>query len=190
MRTEREALIDCLQKLNRVGIEYMLTGSMSSNYWGVPRTTHDIDFVIQFVQADVPRLVAEFETDFFIQEPSVRSALRPPYQFNALDDHSALKVDFWTLRPDPLDREMFARRVQVTLFGEPAFVSSAEDIILAKLRWNQLSPSDRQLQDIAGVLASQQGRLDLAYLRKWAGTINELSLLEDLLSGKIKLKDT
>jgi hypothetical protein len=190
MRTEREALIDCLQKLNRVGIAYMLTGSMSSNYWGVPRTTHDIDFVIQFEQADVSKLVTEFESDFFIQESSVRAALRPPYQFNALDDHSALKVDFWTLRPDPFDCEMFARRVQVALFGEKAYVSSAEDIILAKLRWNQLNPSDRQLQDIAGVISSQQDQLNFDYLRKWAGHLNERALLEDLLAARIRVKDT
>jgi hypothetical protein len=190
MRTEREALIDCLQKLYRVGIDYMLTGSMASNYWGIPRTTHDIDFVVQFSAADVARIVAEFSTDFFIQESAVRSALRPPFQFNALDDHSALKVDFWTLRPDALDREMFSRRVKATLFDEPAFISSAEDILLAKLRWNRISPSDRQLQDMAGVLASQQGKLDLDYLRKWAASIGESSLLEEVLSGKIKVKDT
>jgi hypothetical protein len=44
---ERELLVDCLRRLNRTGVAYYLTGSMASNYWGIPRTTHDLDFVVQ-----------------------------------------------------------------------------------------------------------------------------------------------
>ena len=46
MRNERELLLDCLRRLNQSGIPYMLTGSMASNQWGIPRSTHDIDIVI------------------------------------------------------------------------------------------------------------------------------------------------
>jgi len=45
MRTEQKLLTDCLVRLERAGVAYMLAGSMASNYWGVPRTTHDLDFV-------------------------------------------------------------------------------------------------------------------------------------------------
>ena len=52
--TERELLVDCLRRLNRTGVVYYLTGSMASNYWGIPRTTHDLDFVVQFHATAVP----------------------------------------------------------------------------------------------------------------------------------------
>jgi hypothetical protein len=58
--TEKELLIDCLIRLNRVGIPYMLTGSMASNYWGIPRTTHDLDFVVQIPESAISVLVASF----------------------------------------------------------------------------------------------------------------------------------
>jgi hypothetical protein len=60
MRSEKELLIDCLQRLNRSGISYMLTESMASNYWGIPRTTHDLDFVLLMQPADVASLVDAF----------------------------------------------------------------------------------------------------------------------------------
>jgi hypothetical protein len=60
MRSEKELLIDCLQRLNRSGISYMLTGSMASNCWGIPRTTHDLDFVLVMQPADVASLVDAF----------------------------------------------------------------------------------------------------------------------------------
>ena len=34
---QRELLVDCLGRLNRTGVSYYVTGSMASNYWGVPR---------------------------------------------------------------------------------------------------------------------------------------------------------
>lgn len=59
MRTERELLVDCLERLNRLSVPYMLVGSMASNYWGIPRTTHDLDFVLVLQPAGVESLAAE-----------------------------------------------------------------------------------------------------------------------------------
>jgi hypothetical protein len=48
--TERELTIDAVRRLNRAGIAYLLTGAMASNYLGIPRTTHDLDFVVLSVR--------------------------------------------------------------------------------------------------------------------------------------------
>jgi len=187
--TEQELLVDCLTRLNRTGLAYMLTGSMASNYWGIPRTTHDLDFVVSFQPADVPAIVAAFEQDYFIQEASVRAASAPPFQFNAIDTRSALKIDFWLLRADAFEQEMFARRISTTLFGTPAWMATAEDVILHKLYWHSLNPSDRQLDDAAGVAAVQEG-LDVEYLRRWGKRLSLGSMLDDLLAGRIRPKST
>jgi len=68
---------------------------MASNYRGIPRTTHDLDFVVQFPAAAVPLIFQEFNGDFYIDEAAVRAVYEPPHQFNAVDSRSALKVDFW-----------------------------------------------------------------------------------------------
>jgi hypothetical protein len=101
-----------------------------------------------------------------------------------------LKVDFWPLPPTrPFDVEMFARRVRVDIFREPAWIATAEDVILHKLYWDLLTPSERQLGDAAGVAAIQTG-LDRAYPRSWASQLGVLQRLEDLLAGKILPKQT
>ncbi|MGC6448824.1 MAG: hypothetical protein ACON5J_20520 [Rubripirellula sp.] len=51
--TESELLLDCLRRLELCGINYMLVGSMAGNYWGIPRSTHDIDFVIEYDETQV-----------------------------------------------------------------------------------------------------------------------------------------
>ncbi len=66
--TERDLLIDCLRRLNSAGLSYLLTGSMAGNYWGIPRTTHDLDFVIQLPPSAVPKMMTAFSGDFFLDE--------------------------------------------------------------------------------------------------------------------------
>ncbi len=188
--TEQQLLVDCLRRLNGADLTYYLTGSMASNYWGIPRTTHDLDFVIQLPPSATAKIVSAFSPDYFIDEASVRAAYQPPHQFNAIDTRSALKVDFWLPKPAPFDREMLRRRVRVTLFGEPAWIITAEDCMLHKLLWNRITPSERQLSDAAGVAAVQLEKLDRPYLRKWAEVLGVSAELSQLLSGEIRPKGT
>ena len=187
---ERELLVDCLGRLNRTGVIYYLTGSMASNYWGIPRTTHDLDFVVQLPATAVPLIVQEFSEDFHLDNAAVHAVFEPPHQFNAIDPRSALKVDFWLAGTEPFDQEMLARRVQVTLFGEPAWISTAEDVILHKLVWNRISPSDQQTGDAAGIVAVQAEALDKVYLGRWAGILDLSAELNRLLSGEIRPKNS
>jgi len=188
--TERELLLDCLHRLREINLPYMLTGSMASNYWGIPRTTHDLDFVIHLVPRLVPKLVGAFSDEFYLDEAAVRAACQPPDQFNAIDTRSALKVDFWVLRDAPFEREMFERRVAANLFGVEAHIAAAEDVILHKLYWHRLTPSERQLGDAAGIVSVQGQSLDLQYLRYWATELQVHDVLEDLLAGRIQPKHT
>jgi hypothetical protein len=189
--TERELLVDCLCRLNQLGLGYYLTGSMASNYWGIPRTTHVLDFVVQLPHSAIPAMVRAFSGDYNIDEAAVHAAAhQPPHQFNAIDTRSALKVDFWLPRPAAFDQEMFRRRVRVELFSEAAWVATAEDVILHKLVWNQITPSERQLGDAAGVVAVQRGLLDEAYLRNWASKLGIAVELDRLLRGEVRPKQS
>ncbi len=185
---ENDLLKDCLQRLNRTGINYMLTGSMASNAWGIPRTTHDLDFVIQIPPAAASLLAEAFSGDYYLDPETIQTAFRPPYQFNVIHIPSALKIDFWMLRPQPFEGEMFRRRLQYAILGEPAWISTPEDVILHKLYWHTITPSDRQLGDVAGVVAVQRGQLDVIYLRHWASELRLDALLEEALSGKFRPK--
>jgi len=188
--TEKDLLVDCLSRLNRADISYMLTGSMVSNYWGIPRTTHDLDFVVQLPEDAIGRLLKAFSGDFYLDEPAIRAGFSPPHMFNAIDTRSALKVDFWLLQPRPFEKNMFERRITTELFGQLARICTAEDVVLHKLHWNGISPSERQLGDAAGVVAVQGDEMDIPYMREWAEQLGVGAVLEDLLSGKIKPKAT
>jgi hypothetical protein len=188
--TEQELLIDCLKRLNRMNAAYMVTGSMASNYWGIPRSTHDLDFVLQLPRSSIPLLVSAFADSFFLQREAIESAYRSPHQFNLIDQRSALKIDFWVLHGDPFEESMFDRRLRIVVFGVDAWIATPEDVILHKLYWNRLNPSDRQVADASGVVAVQQEKLDKEYLRTRASQLNVSTVLEDLLAGRSAPKST
>lgn len=189
--TEQDLLLDCVRRLNAKGVVYMLTGSMASNAWGIPRTTHDLDFVIQLPPSQIPLFVTAFRSpDYHIDEVAIRAAFKAPFQFNVIHISSALKADFWMLKPDPFEREMFNRRMELVWFGEKLWVATPEDVILHKLYWHRITPSERQLSDAAGVVAVQGETLDKAYLAKWAPRLSVSAELDAVLSGKISPKQT
>lgn len=76
--TEMELLVDCLRRLATTGIDYMLVGSMAGNYWGVPRSTHDIDFVIEYDETQVDAIVEAFQDEFFINKSTLHRVCGHP----------------------------------------------------------------------------------------------------------------
>ena len=164
---------------------------MASNAWGIPRTTHDLDFVIQLPPSQVTGFVRAFQSeDYFVDEPMIHSAYQPPNQFNVIHVPSALKVDFWLLKPDSFEQEMFGRKVKDLWLEVTVWIATAEDVVLHKLYWNKLTPSERQLGDVAGVAAVQRGKLDEGYLRRWARYLQVEAELESVLAGRLRPKQT
>ncbi len=180
--SQQRLLIRVLGALDLVGVAYMVTGSTASSIQGEPRSTHDIDIVVDLGEGAVAALVASFpEPDFYVNEDTVVGAIKTSSMFNLLDLTSGDKVDFWLLTDQPFDRSRFDRRVEVELFGMSVFVSSPEDTILQKLLWSRLSGgSDRQELDALAVYELQFSRLDQSYLDVWAGRLEVSARLEDV----------
>ncbi len=64
-------------------------------------------------------------------------------------------------------RTAMTRRRLIELAGYAVYVGSAEDVLIAKLRWAKLGGSDRQLQDAAEIASTQSGALDVTYIERW-----------------------
>jgi len=54
----REGLAHVIAGLNDLSIPYMVVGSFSTNFYGIPRSTHDADFVAELGEGDLARLAA------------------------------------------------------------------------------------------------------------------------------------
>ena len=168
--TFRELLASVVERLERAGIPYMVTGSLASSDHGEPRTTRDVDIVVDPEPDALIGLVGDLlAAGFYVDVDVALDALARRSQFNAIGQ-DASKVDFIIRRERPFSREEFSRRQPADLLGTPGYVTSAEDLVLAKLEWAAASGSERQLTDVAGILAIA-GPLDTAYIDRWAGVL-------------------
>ena len=75
-------------------------------------------------------------------------------------------------------------------FGEQAWIASAEDLILRKLLWNRITPSERQMEDAAGIFAVQRDKLDIDYLTNWAAQLEVADELSQIIHGDYGPKQT
>jgi hypothetical protein len=173
------------RRLEETGIDFMVSGSIASSLQGEPRATHDIDIVVA-VRAPADEVAALLkaafpEPDFYLDEAAVRDAIRSVSMFNVIDTREGDKVDFWLLTEDAFDRSRFDRRYVDDFDGARLPVSRPEDTILMKLRWAaMLGGSEKQFGDVLRVYEVQHGRLDEAYLDRWATTLGVTDALSRL----------
>jgi hypothetical protein len=185
-----EFLKDLVTRLEGLGVPYAITGSVASNIWGTPRLTHDIDLLVVLSRGNIPQILAAFPSPYYVSQQAVTEAVETGSMFNVVDTARGLKADFWVSAGDPFNQSMLSRRRQVELLKSlAAFVGSPEDVLLHKLLWHKITPSERQLADAAGIASVQAGKLDLDYLREWASRQHTEDLLEEVLQGK-HLKET
>lgn len=163
--------------LEQAGLEFMIAGSFASTYHGEPRTTHDIDIVIDGSLSGVEAFVSSLDADTTYCDIDVaRDAFARRGQFNLVDMPSGWKIDFILRKDRPFSIEEFGRRKPAKLLGCDVFVATAEDTIIAKLDWARDSSSERQLRDVASILAVSGDAVDLDYVERWIGELglNEL----------------
>jgi hypothetical protein len=176
---ERTATYVC-RLLEALGIEYLIGGSVASSIHGQPRLTRDIDLVADLAVEQAVKLVESLGDEFYADEEAIRDAIAARSSFSVIHRPSMLKIDVFVRTREPWSDARWSRR-QTVLLGESAdtsaVVSSAEDMVLQKLRWYRLGReiSTTQWTDIVQMLRVQAGALDDAYMQKWAA---ELGLTE------------
>jgi hypothetical protein len=185
MSPDEDALRRVIDLLERLGVPYMLTGSVATSYHGRPRATHDADIVVDPTPEQLDTLVQDLgRAGFYADVDGAREALRLRRQFNAIDTRYACKVDLIVKKDRPFSHEEFARRQRRNLpFRADVAVVTPEDAILSKLEWaRQSGDSERQLRDAAGVLHLNP-TLDREYVERWADALGVADLWHRLESG-------
>lgn len=173
--------------LEKLGIPYVIGGSLASTLHGMIRTTQDSDIITEMRPQHIQPFVSSLKNDFFIDEEMIADAVQRNSSFNILHRDTMFKVDIFIPRPRPFQQSQLARaQRQAFELGKEmsANFASAEDTILSKLEWYRMGgeTSERQWRDILGILKTRAGDLDLDYLKKWAKDINVADLLERALN--------
>ncbi|MGI9167568.1 MAG: DUF6036 family nucleotidyltransferase [Pyrinomonadaceae bacterium] len=169
--------------LEQQGVTYVLVGSLASSMHGMYRSTADIDLLADIKPEQVRPLLNALEKSFYVDELAVQQAIALHRSFNAIHFESVFKVDIFIPKADDFAKIQLERRQLRKIapdIDQFIYVATAEDTILAKLRWYLAGDkvSSTQWSDVLGILGAQKLNLDVDYLREWADKLGLRELLE------------
>jgi hypothetical protein len=185
MSNIRQPATELCQGLDKLGIRYVVGGSLASSVHGVARATQDLDFIAALNSAQAKTLADTLSKSFYVDAEEIRRAIASKRSFNVIHLATAFKIDIFPASSHELGFQQL-KRGQVTEIQDVGHlpVISPEDTILVKLRWYRDGgeTSERQWNDVRNIVLIQGAKLDRAYLEEWARQLGVADLLETLLS--------
>jgi hypothetical protein len=177
-----DARREVIGRITAAGIPWFVTGSEAMAVLGLAyRATNDIDLVLDLDPSEYEtRLRRAFEPDYL-----VASLLHVGHRWmgSAIRTHGeVLKADFMIREPDAWGAEAMARAVRVDDPGLGSVrVSTAEDLLLAKLEFAEGDLAGQQGRDVVRLIQAFWPRLDEPYIRRHAVGLGLAAPLEDAL---------
>jgi len=176
--SEEEIVARVIDALEQSRIPYMIVGAFSSNAFGISRATTDVDFVISVDKGDLGRLMAALGDDFVLDRQMQLETITSTIRNVVTHKLSKFDIELFRLSADAHHQESFRRRCrrQIEDVGREAWMPTAEDVVIQKLRWQRR----KDIDDAKNVLAVQYNNLDWAYLERWTAIHQTLDLLNEL----------
>jgi hypothetical protein len=154
--------------LNRLGIRYLVSGSVAAMMYGEPRVTHDVDLIVFLRADDVSRLIKIFPAPEFYLPPAdvilAEMSRERRGHFNIIHADSGLKADFYLANRDELHAWAFRNMKQYSIGENTVKLAPPEYVIVRKLEYFREGGSEKHLRDIRAMLAVSGGQLDRAAL--------------------------
>jgi len=162
------------------GLDYMFTGALAASFYGVARTTVDIDVVVKVSsEGDRAGLASAVKkAGLLVDEKKIDAALKSDYRIATFRDRrSPYSVDVIFSRGR-------LRKRAGTVAGLPTFFQAPEDLILAKLRMIKATvPRERAFKDEEDVRAVLKfTKVDVEAVRRKAKRDSTFSTFESVLA--------
>jgi len=178
--TGTESLLKLIKAFDQAAVPYMIVGSYSSNYYGIPRSTKDADLVVHLPSAEWVKLPAILPEDIELEDQMSFEMVTSTRRELLRVKDSLFQIELFRLSDDPHDRSRFERRRMVEIFpGQQVSMPAAEDVIVQKLRWSLGAKRPKDFADVVAVMQVQGQALDWPYIETWCAQHGTLEVLAE-----------
>ena len=165
----------------RADIPYYITGGVAAIAYGDPRTTRDLDVVIQVPRDRIAQLQGVLEQSGFYVAGADDVAAGRMKTLQVTQVETISRADLMVAEGDFYSQQQFDRRRRFAFpGGTEVYLASPEDVVVSKLRWGLRSGSEKQQRDVLAIFKVQQGELDYSYVYRWGAEFGLLEVLQDL----------
>jgi len=159
--------------------------NVASSIHGKPRSTRDLDLVIEIQLNQIDLLVSTLETSgyYFLYGGLEGIKLGRERMLNITHTEAIANADLYITDNSPFAISKMQRKLLLDLEGIPKFwLASPEDLILQKLLWGKHTQLEKQWRDVLGILKLQASSLDQKYLAQWAKHLDLSEALTNALN--------
>jgi len=178
---EKQLVITLIEALEAEQVPCMLAGSFASMVYGIPRSTKDVDFVVELEEPRFSRPMVRLEPHFELDPQQYLETSTWTRRYILKARRSAFKVEFFLKSDDSHHVSQWSRKRTVfdSILQHHVTMPTPEDVIVQKLRWGR--PQDRI--DAENVMDVQAPNLDCSYIEHWCDQHGKRDLLEEIRSG-------
>jgi len=162
--------------LRAARVEHVFVGALAVAAFGVPRTTTDVDVIVDYREEDAPRLAESFRRrSFQVSAEDLRDARAEGAHCTVHDTLSAFRVDI-APAARPRTKDAIRHSVSVRWRGTTLPIADPEHTIVMKLVYG----SEQDVEDALGIFVRQRGRVKVRRMREFAGRQGVLKAVRDL----------
>ena len=168
---EPELFFLFVRPMNRAGIRYVIGGSVAATFYGEPRLTYDVDFIIFLNAQDIIKIMEIFPASVFYTPPPeaiiTEIARKKNGHFNVIHNQTGFKADMYLTGQDEMNAWAFRDKRRIEFENETINVAPPEYVIVRKLEYYREGRAEKHLRDIRAILAVQGKQLNHATLQEW-----------------------
>jgi hypothetical protein len=159
----------------------MFTGALAASYYGLPRTTMDIDIVVKVTKENIQNFAAQLrKAGIQANEQNIHKAFKSDYKIMTLEDKKT---------PFSIDVILSDKKLEKKpgmILSLPTFYQTPEALILSKLRMIRVTiPKERTLKDKDDIQAIlKYTKINMKALKRRARIESTISILKELTGAK------
>lgn len=163
-----EVVSSLAEAFDRLKLRYAVGGAIANGYWGIVRTTKDVDCLVAIPALSFQLLADELNALGFTQLDQQGQHVEVTVtrmRAQATSEHliecyvGTVRVELF-LPVVPLQEQILRRAVMLPIGDRDVRMTTAEDLVLLKLAFHR----SKDLGDVRGILWVQRGKLDYHYL--------------------------
>jgi len=153
-----------IKALNKSNIQYIIIGGVAITIHGRPRSTTDLDIIIQGNKAQIKELEKCLKDEKFDVPPDkIQIAYQDKIHCSIFGETSFFRLDIKG-PTSLLDKQALEKPISIILLDEETYVEIPEAVIVAKLTYG----SEQDWKDAFSILLRLGDKLDFKLLKKLA----------------------
>lgn len=158
-------------RLNKLNVKYIVTGSVASIIYGEPRVTHDIDIVINLPANYIQKLSELFDSNEFYLPPLdiIKNEILRENRghCNIINYVTGFKADIYFKGNDSFQDWALNNSRKIEFYDSVIPIAPVEYVIIKKLEFYKEGKAQKHINDIKSMLRNSQSLIDNDLLKNY-----------------------